>query len=169
MMGLMNLLTRLGRGLEAGGLAGCGVAVLFLATDVVRLAPLRTVVELAQPFRSVAADPESTGFTLTAVAAAGAAVLLYSVLHFGAFALLGVAATWIVPGATFWATLGRGAVYGAVACSGAFVVGRAAVGSSLSLDAVGPVGLLLANATAGVVMAAVLAVHTDDAPGAAGD
>lgn len=165
----MSLLTRLGRGLEAGGLAGCGVAVLFLATDVVRLAPLRTVVELAQPFRSAAVDPESSGFTVAAMAAAGAAVLLYSVLHFGAFALLGVAATWIVPGRSFWATLGRGAAYGAVACSAAFLVGRAAVGSSVSLDAVGPVGLLLANATAGVIMAAVLAVHTDDSSGATSD
>lgn len=158
----MNLLNRLGRGLEAGGLAGCGVAVLFLATDVVRLAPLRTVAELARPFRATAVDPESGGFTVAAVAAAAAAVLLYSVLHFGAFALLGVAATWIVPGRTFWTTLSRGAVFGTVACSGAFVVGRAAVGSSLSLDAVGPGALLLANAMAGVIMAAVLAVHVDD-------
>lgn len=169
MMTLMNLLSRLGRGLEAGGLAGCGVAVLFLATDVVRLAPLRTVAELAAPLRPAAADPESGGVTVAAVAAAGAAVLLYTLLHFGAFALLGVAATWIVPGRSFWATLARGATYGAVACSGVFLVGRAAVGSSLSLEAVSPGGLLLANAMAGVIMAAVLAVHADDASDAASD
>ncbi|MEQ9570366.1 MAG: hypothetical protein RLN75_09270 [Longimicrobiales bacterium] len=163
----MSLLNRLGRGLEAGGLAGCGVAVLFLATDVVRLAPLRTVAELARPFGATSLDPESGGFTVAALAAAGAAVVLYSLLHFGAFGLLGVLATWVVPGRTFWTTLGRGAVFGAVACSGVFVVGRAAVGSSISLDAVGPVGLLLANAMAGVIMAAVLAVHTHDTGDAA--
>lgn len=158
----MTLLTRVGRGLQAGGLAGGGVAVLFLATDVVRLAPLTTVAELAGPLRDAPPEVVSDGLTLAAVAATAAAVTLYSLLHFGAFALLGVVATWLVPGATFWSTLGRGALFGACACTGVFYLGRSAVGSSLTFDSVGLGGLVLTNALAGVVMAGVLAAHLHD-------
>lgn len=156
----MNLLTRIGRGLQAGGLAGGGVAVLFLANDVVRLAPLRTVAELSGPFRDQPADAVSDGTAFAAVAAVAAAVTLYTVLHFGAFALLGVIATWIVPGRTFWTTLARGALFGGVSCTGVFLVGRAAAGTSLTVASASPVGIVLANVLAGVIMAAVLAVYS---------
>lgn len=158
----MNLPTRIGRGLQAGGLAGGGVAVLFLATDVVRMAPLRTVAELIGPFRDAPPEAVSDGMTFTAVAAVAAAATLYTLLHFGAFALLGVVATWVVPGATFWATLARGALFGGVACTGVFFMGRAAVGSSLTMASASPVGLVLANAVAGVIMASVLAVYAHE-------
>jgi hypothetical protein len=155
----MNLLQRLGRGLEAGGLAGVGVAVLFFMTDIVGLAPLRTVVELASPFFGQAVDPDSVSATLTALAATGAAVTLYSLLHFAAFGILGVVSTWVIPAASFWTTLVRGGLFGAVAFTGVFAAGRAVVGSPFLVETVGLVGLLLANAMAGTIMAAVLAVH----------
>lgn len=160
----MNLLQRLGRGLEAGWLAGCGVAVLFFAADVVRLAPLESVLELASVVPEGIVGLEAAGPAWTGVAVATAAVALYSLLHFAVFGALGVAATWFVPVASFWATLARGAAFGVVACSAAFLVGRAWTGSPYFPEAVSPTGLVLTNAMAGVIMAAVFAVHVSAAP-----
>jgi hypothetical protein len=156
----MNLLQRIGRGLEAGLFAGGGVAVLFFATDVFGLAPLRTVTALAAPLFGDTATLSADSWI--GFAESAAAVGLYTVLHFVAFAVLGVVASWVIPAASFWTTLGRGALFGAVACSGAFLAGTALIGSESLTHAVGPTGLVLTNTMAGVIMAAVFSVHAAD-------
>ena len=141
-------------------LAGSGVAVLFLATDIVAFAPLRTVTELANPL--FGGEATLTPASWVGLAATAAGVALYSLLHFAVFAALGVAASWVVPVRSFWGTLARGAVFGSLVLSAAFVVGRALTGSPYFAEAVGPLGLVLTNAMAGVIMAAVFAVHAAD-------
>lgn len=141
-------------------LAGGGVAVLFLATDIVAFAPLRTVTELANPL--FGGEATLTPASWVGFAASAAGVALYSLLHFAVFAALGVAASWVVPVRSFWATLARGAVFGSLVLSSVFVAGRALTGSPFFAEAVGPLGLVLTNAMAGVIMAAVFAVHAAD-------
>ena len=155
----MNLLQRLGRGLEAGMLAGGGVAVLFFATDVIGLVPLQTVTALAAPLLGDATVAAGTDANWVGLAQTAAGVTLYTLLHFATFVALGIVASWAIPAASFWGTLGRGAIFGALACSGAFFAGRALVGSPFLPETVGPVALMLTNVMAGLIMAAVFAVH----------
>ena len=93
---------------------------------------------------------------MVAVVTTGAGVVLYSALHFVAFVALGILATWIVPGPSFWKTLARGGAFGALACSAVFYGGRALAGSPSSSRAWARRSLLLVNAMAGVIMAVVV-------------
>ena len=156
----MNSLQRVGRGLESGMLAGGGVAVLLFTTDIIGFAPLRTVIELAGPLSGETSVAPSEAWV--GLAATAASVVLYTLLHFATFAVLGVVASWVVPSASFWATLGRGTAFGVLVCSAVFVAGRALTGSAFFAEAVGPVALVLTNAMAGVIMAGVFAVHAAD-------
>jgi hypothetical protein len=158
----MRVARRISAGLQAGLVAGGGVAVFFLATDVVRLAPLETVAALARALLGLPAEALPSGLDIAALATTGAAVGLYSLLHFAAFAALGLVATFVVPAASFWATLGRGALFGCATASLIFVGARTATGSPFTVEPVGVPSLLLVNAAAGVLMAAVLAVHQAD-------
>lgn len=158
----MKLVVRLKRGIEAGLLAGTGVALFFTAMDVVRLAPLDTLASLAQAWFGLSFETSATGFDIAATLTTGAAVVLYLILHFGVFALLGVFATWFVPVASFWQTLARGAGFGAVVCSAAFYGSRAFTGSPFAVESLSAVSLLLINIMAGVIMAVAFAVHAAD-------
>ena len=156
----MTLVTRLKIGLQAGGLAGAGVAVLYAATDVMRLAPLETVAGLAHSFFGLSVADVPSGFDIAAFVTTGVGVTMYSLLHFAAFAVLGVVGTWMVPGRSFWATLTRGGAFGALGCSALFYGSRLVSGSPFSFEGLDATGIVLVNAMAGVIMAVVFAVHT---------
>lgn len=159
----MRWIERASVGLQAGGLAGGGVALFYLATDVVRLAPLETVAGLARAFLGVTVEAPAAGLDTATLLTTAVSVGLYSFLHFAAFGALGLVATWLVPAASFWATLGRGALFGASACSALFLGSRVVTGSPFAIEAIGMGSLVLVNAAAGVLMAVVFAVHTSDA------
>jgi hypothetical protein len=159
----MHIGKRISTGTQAGLVAGGGVALFYLATDVVRLAPLETVAALARALLGLPAEALPPGLDIAALATTGAAVGVYSLLHFAAFAALGLLATFVVPAASFWATLGRGAVFGCSTASLLFIGARTAAGSPFAVEPISTASLLLVNAAAGVLMAAVLAVHTSEA------
>lgn len=163
----MTLGNRLKVGVQAGGLAGAGVAALYAATDVLRLAPLDTVAGLAHSFFQLPVENVPAGFDVAAFVTTGVGVAVYTVLHFAAFAALGVVGSWVVPGQTFWRTLGRGGVYGVVACSALFYGSRLVSGSPFAFEGLQPTSVLLINAMAGVIMALVFAVHTHGDEGSA--
>jgi hypothetical protein len=158
----MTLVTRLKIGLQAGGLAGVGVAVLYAASDVMRLAPLETVAGLAHSFLNLPVSDVPAGFDIAAFVTTGVGVTIYSLLHFAAFAALGVAGTWMVPVRSFWRTLARGGVFGALACSALFYGSRLVSGSPFAFNGLDVKGIVLVNAVAGVIMAVVFAVHTHE-------
>ncbi len=158
----MTLVSRLKIGLQAGGLAGAGVAVLYAATDVMRLAPLETVAGLAHSFFGLSVGSVPAGFDVAAFVTTAVGVVMYSLLHFAAFSALGVIGTWVVPGRTFWSTLVRGGAFGAVACSAAFYGSRLVRGSPFAFEGLDARGIVLVNLMAGVIMAIVFAVHAHD-------
>lgn len=158
----MTLVSRLKVGLQAGGLAGAGVAVLYAVTDVIRLAPLETVAGLAHSFLGLSVDSVPAGFDVAAFVTTAVGVAIYSLLHFAAFGALGVVGSWVVPGRTFWSTLARGGAFGAVALSGVFYGARLVRGSPFSFEGLDLRGIVLVNAMAGVIMAIVFAVHAHD-------
>ena len=163
----MTLVSRLKMGLQAGGLAGAGVAVLYAVTDVMRLAPLETVAGLAHSFFGLPVGSVPAGFDVAAFVTTGVGVAVYSLLHFAAFAALGVVGTWVVPGRTFWRTLTRGGLFGGVACSALFYGSRLVAGSPFAFEGLEVRGIVLVNIMAGVIMAIVFAVHAhgDAEPG----
>ncbi|MBT8337704.1 MAG: hypothetical protein KJO11_13935 [Gemmatimonadetes bacterium] len=158
----MRVAKRISSGLQAGLVAGGGVALFYLATDVVRLAPLETVAALARAFLGLPTEALPPGLDIAALATTGIAVGVYSLLHFAAFGALGLLATFVVPATSFWATLGRGGLFGGVAASLLFVGARTVTGSPFAVEPIGVPSLLLVNAAAGVLMAMVLAVHAAD-------
>jgi hypothetical protein len=160
----MTLVTRLKTGLEAGGLAGVAVALLYGATDVMELAPLETVAGLAHSLFDLPVSAVPAGFDIAAFVTTGVGVATYSILHFAAFAVLGLAGTWVVPGRSFWSTLARGGAFGALACSALFYGSRLVSGSPFAFDGLDAKGIVLVNAMAGVIMAVVFAVHTHEEP-----
>jgi ABC-type Fe3+-siderophore transport system permease subunit len=76
-------------GLFAGVLAAAGVALWFFVTDLLSGAPLATPRHLG----TVVAGALGLG---TVAASATGAILFYSLLHFAAFALLGIAAVVVI-------------------------------------------------------------------------
>ncbi len=128
-------------GLIAGLLAGFVLAVLFYFYDLGQGTPLRT------PAFLWGAIIDRTSVEPSAGIVAG-----YTILHFVAWAALGVLAAALIQ----WAGLPRnvliGAAYGLFACSLVFYVGLIRAPDQLVLSAPGWPAVFFGNALAGVVM-----------------
>ena len=81
----MDRTARLTRGIVAGLVAGGAVAVWFLLVDASRGVPFRTPAFIASALLGRQAIDMSVGL-----------VLLYTLIHFGLFALVGMGAAWLV-------------------------------------------------------------------------
>jgi hypothetical protein len=134
----------LGRGLIGGLAAGAVVALWFLIVDLATAGAFHTPTVLA---RTLLGDPGAT--------ASVALVTTYTVLHFGVFALLGMAAAWFIAVLGVSPSLRLGALFGVGVLTavyyGAFLVTGANV-----LSALPPVQVLLANLVGGMALVAYL-------------
>lgn len=142
-------------GAEAGLLGGLVVAVFYFVTDLLHLAPLSTPTALGRTFVGPG-NMQLTGSlpdgAITWVAFAGN-VLAFTLLHFLAFACLGVAAVVLFRRVSWPLNAATGAFYGLVACSAVFYLGTAMATTTVLASGIPPVGsVLLANALAGAAM-----------------
>ena len=156
----MPFMQRLTRGVEAGLFAGGAVAFVFFVSDSISLTPLATPAALANALVADSTTVIAPRVT-SAVGAVilGAGLLVYTVLHFAAFALLGIGAAFLLPTRPWTRSLGAGALYGLLACTAVFYGTRLVVGSPFAIEGLDLTTLLLTNVTAGVVMALVLYIH----------
>lgn len=150
----MKIYRRCAYGAEAGLLAGAGVALLFLLQDVVTLAPFSTPEALANNLFGTGAVQENMGLLATAagVAAMGTRLLAYTVTHFVTFALLGVAAAFVLRTGSWASSLAGGALYGLTVFTGVLYAGRLLMDAPVVVESVGIPAVLVANATAGVIL-----------------
>lgn len=151
---VVPLYKRAALGAEAGLLAGTGVALLFLIQDSVTLAPLSTPEALASTLFGPVGYSMDDGLVAQAVGMAvyGFRLLSYTLLHFLAFALLGVGAAFALRGVSWLASLGGGALYGLTACSAVFYGTRLVLESPVMLEQLGVPSVLIANVVAGTIM-----------------
>lgn len=155
----MKLYKRVIEGAEAGLLAGVGVVLVFLVGDVLRLAPAETPTLLAAELFGVRVDGAESGLISATVemAVTGFRVVAYTVLHFCAFALVGVAGAFVLSTGSLGASVVGGALYGGTACSAIFYGCRWIVRDApVVLQGVAPSAVILANCLAGAVIGSAL-------------
>ena len=137
----MNMDRRVRHGLVAGLLAGFVLAVLFYFYDLGQGTPLRTPAFLWGAIVNRASVEPSVGV-----------VIGFTIIHFLAWAGLGMLAAVLVR----WAGLPRnvfiGAAYGLFACSFVFYLGLIRAPDELVLSAPGWPAVFFGNALAGIVM-----------------
>lgn len=161
----MDFPERVTQGVQAGLLAGVAVAVVFFVADLVQLAPLSTPAALQQAF----IGPGGTFIELpvearvAAMVAFGIRFVSFTVLHFLAFALLGVGAAVVLCGRPFRACAAGGACYGLVACSAVFYGSLAVTGAHLLGEMPGFGAVVGVNILAGAVMGAYLGLGRQSA------
>ncbi len=131
------------RGATGGILAGLVVALWFLVADGLAGQPFRTPTLLWNIFQH---EPGPTTFR---------AVAAYSVLHFGVFALLGIAMAWLSTKLPAPPRLLLGVVFGLVLQEALFYSGLALSGAQ-GLDVVPWAHVFGANILSGVVLMAFL-------------
>jgi hypothetical protein len=153
---LMRLLERASVGAEAGLLAGASVVVFFLVQDAFVLRPLATPLALTSGLLGEPLDLERRVATAATVGNVGARLLTYTVLHFLAFAALGVAAAFLIPVRSFWTSLWSGVVFGSLASTGLLYASRWVADVPVALDTLGMPSVLLANAMAGAILGVTL-------------
>jgi hypothetical protein len=130
----------LAHGIVGGLIAGVTVALWFLVVDAVRTEPFDTPALLA----STILGEEYSWPT-------GRLVAVYTVLHFGVFAFLGLAAGWLLHGTKLEPGLLVGAVFGVGVLNGAYYAAR--LGAGIDVLHVLPVGHVLgANLLGGMLM-----------------
>lgn len=156
----MRLTRRLERGGEAGLAGGAAIAVLLLARDVLHLEPLYTPNALAAGFFGPGGYfielPVAAG--IMGGVALGARVVAFTTLHFLTFAVLGVAASFVLTRCSFARTVTGGVLFGLTACTAVFYAGRLVSGSPFLMEEISITGVLLLNAFGGAVIALVLQV-----------
>lgn len=130
-------------GAAAGLLAGAAVALWFLVVDLLAGTPLAT--------------PEALGRAFLGESAAGGAarILAYTVLHFGGFALLGMAGALALAGTGMTPGWLAGAVFGIVVLTVAHYASLLATGSD-ALTVLPWPHVLAANLAAGILFGAYL-------------
>lgn len=154
----MRLTRRLESGGEAGLAGGAAIAVLLLVRDVLHLEPLSTPNALAAGFFGPGGYfvelPVAAG--IMGGVALGARVVAFTTLHFLTFAMLGVAASFVLTRCSMARTVFGGVLFGLTACTGVFYAGRLISGSPFLMGEISVTGVLLLNAFAGAVIALVL-------------
>jgi len=150
----MRFIERAAGGAEAGLVTGAAVALFFLFEDAVHLQLLATPSALAGGFVGPTGT-EMDGSTVARVAAFGVLsvrVLLYTMAHFVAFALVGIAGAFLLKTSAFWTCLAGSVAYGATVCTGLLYASWWVAPSPVALDALSLPTVLLANAMAGAVL-----------------
>ena len=150
----MGFYQRFATGAEAGLMAGAGVILLFLFQDALHLEPLATPSALATGFFGPAGYRYDTDVLARAagMAAMGARLVSYTLLHFLTFAAVGVVAGFALRGSSWLGSLLGGALFGATFCTGVFYAARWIMDAPVHLDAVGFPGIVVANVVAGVIL-----------------
>lgn len=133
-------------GLIAGAIGGSAVAVWFLLCDLQAGTPLRTPALLAGMLLAGIKDP-------AAIQVSAPLVFSYTVVHFAAFALLGVLAAWLIAVAQRQPAFMLGLLM-LFACFEVFAIGFAAVINQLLLNQLGWPMIVAANLLASVAMLA---------------
>jgi hypothetical protein len=156
----MNLAKRVKVGTEAGMLGGAGVVLLFFVQDALHLQPLATPAALSANFFGPANVPmEFPAFAgAVQMAMTGGSILAYTVLHFLAFSLLGIGASFVLGNRGWLAMILGGSLFGATACSAAFFGSAALMGSVMPLESIAPASIVITNAFAGALMGFALEV-----------
>jgi hypothetical protein len=150
-------------GAKAGALAGSTVIAVLLLSDLLRLTPLTSSAILSS---AVVGQPiQVTPGLETAMRVAEVVDLVrgvgqYLLLHFAAFAALGVGAAYLFDSGRITSNVLSGALYGVLACSGVFYAGLMVRAGSLVAAPDWRI-VLAANAVAGVIMVAHLLGEPD--------
>jgi hypothetical protein len=130
-------------GAVAGIAAGLVVALWFLAVDLITAEPFQTPATLAS---ALVGEQGAPTFRLVAI---------YTLLHFGVFALLGIGAAFLVRAIGVAPGLLMGGVFG-LGVLGAVHYGALLIAGTGALTVLPPVHVLAANLLAGMVMMAYL-------------
>jgi len=148
----------LARGVEAGLVAGGVVVAVFFIADLVHLAPLSTPLSLQRSFIGPGGTPLDFPVLAQISGAATFVVRLgsFTLLHFLAFAGLGVGAALLFERGVMPAGVLTGALYGAVASSAVFYVAVMVAGNGLVVEPPDAAGVVGANVLAGGVMGGYL-------------
>lgn len=155
----MGLYQRVIQGAEAGILAGVAVVLVFLAGDVLHLAPVETPTLLAAELFGVRVNGAESGLIASTVelAVTGFRLLAYTVLHFCAFALVGVAGAFILGTTSLGASIAGGTLFGGTACSAIFYGCRWIAGDTpVVMEGVAAPTVILANCLAGAILGSAL-------------
>lgn len=164
----VRLYHRIAVGAEAGALSGASVVLLFFLQDAVRLDPLATPQALSMGLFGVDAIRYDAGIVsqVAAWSITGVGLLAYTVLHFLAFAGVGIVGSFLLRAGSWWSSLAGGAVFGATFCTAVFYGSRWVMTTPVQLASVGFPSVLLANVVAGVVLGGGLFVALGSADGA---
>ena len=152
----MDKIGRAIRGEEAGAVAAAGVALTFFVLDLLRLQPLGTPGALS----GAVFGPAGLEWDLTTLSGLFAGlstafrIATFTVVHFLAFALVGVLASLLFD----WKHRAGLKPFLAVAvlCTLAFSAAVAGAGSVVALESVGPVAVVLVNLLAAILLVGYL-------------
>lgn len=152
----MDKIGRAIRGAEAGAVAAAGVALTFFVLDLLRLQPLGTPGALS----GAVFGPAGLEWDLTTLSGLFAGlstafrIATFTVVHFLAFALVGVLASLLFD----WKHRAGLKPFLAVAvlCTLAFSAAVAGAGSVVALESVGPVAVVLVNLLAAILLVGYL-------------
>ena len=152
----MRLLRRVEAGAAGGLVAAVTVAAFFFVQGAINLHPLSVAVALASGLLGGASrDPGATSQMISFVVVP-LEIIAYTVVHVLVFAVVGATAALVVNVSPFWQGLAGAVAYTCVVCTGLLYLARWFVGAPTALDVLGLPRVLLANALAGVVIAAAL-------------
>ncbi len=152
----MGIFGRALRGAEAGALAALGVALSFFVLDLIRLQPLATPGALSgAAFGPAGFQWDLTSFSGLVVGLSTAfRIATFTVLHFLAFALVGVLASFLFDWKRRVGLKSLLAV--AVLCTAAFSATAAVSGSVVVLESLGPVAVVAVNLFAAILLVGYL-------------
>jgi hypothetical protein len=150
----VSLLRKIGVGTQAGLLAGAVVATTFFLADVGRLEPLTTPMALSGRFLGATAKMLDDRILADsfAIASFGAHLAAITLVHFLAFAVLGVIAVLICHAWQIPLNAVTGALFGLVAFSLVFYVATWFTNAASPVNLPGPGTVLMVNVLAGAVM-----------------
>ena len=161
----MGIFRRALRGAEAGAIAALGVALSFFVLDLIRLQPLAT------PGALSGAAPGPGGFELDLTSLSGLVaglstafqIATFTVLHFLAFALVGVLASFLFD----WRHRAgiEPLLTVAVLCTAAFFTTSAVSGSVVAFESLGPVAVVAVNLLAAILLVGYLRLADMPEPG----
>ncbi len=161
----MGIFGRALRGAEAGALAAFGVALAFFVVDLIRLQPLATPGALS----GAAFGPGGFEVNLTSLSGLVAGVstafriATFTGLHFLAFALVGVLASFLFD----WKQRAglKQLLAVAVLCTAAFSATAAVSGSFVALESLGTVAVVVVNLFAAILVVGYLRLADMPEPG----
>lgn len=152
----MNSTSRVKTGLTSGLIAGAALAGLFLILDLGRLAPLATPVNLSASFLGPGRFSIDTPVfsELVAIVVFVANLLVFTLLHFLAFAALGVGSCLTCEKCGVPLNVVTGAIYGLLVCSLVFYLSLlvGVHGAHAITGVPGPLTVLTASAFAGAII-----------------